>query len=109
MWDEFGLQVFIHNKDQMYFPKIDKIFGSEFMALQVDSARMKKVKEENTTYRIMTTYSMVKTHWKALDTPLKRCIKENEEANTTQCIVKFLEHNIGCSMGLAKSNAKFKR
>ena len=107
MWDDFGLQVFIHNKDQMYFPKIDKIFGSEFIALQVDSARM-NAKEKNTSYHIFDSFNMAKTHWKALDTPLKRCKSENREANTTQCIIRFLEQNIGCSMGLAKSNEKLK-
>ena len=93
----------------MYFPKMDKIFGSEFMALQVDSARVKKAKEEGTAFRIMAVYKMAKTHWKALDTPLKRCKSENKEANTTKCIVQFLENKIGCSMGLAKSNSKVKR
>ena len=107
--DTFGLNVFMHNKDQMYIPKIDKIFGSEFLSLQVDSARMKKAKEQGTAYHISTVYNMAKTHWKALDTPLKRCRSETKEANTTTCIVQFLENKIGCSLGLAKSNSKVKR
>ena len=69
--DTFGLNVFMHNKDQMYIPKIDKIFGSEFLSLQVDSARMKKAKEQGTAYHISTVYNMAKTHWKSLDTHLK--------------------------------------
>ena len=108
MLDTFGLQVFMHNKDQMYVPKIDNIFGSEFIALQVDSARM-KAKKNGSEYHIITVYKMAKTHWKALDTPIKRCRSENKEANTTKCIVQFLENRIGCSLGLAKSNSKVKR
>ena len=68
-----------------------------------------KAKEENTSYQIFTAYNMAKTHWKALDTPLKRCRSENKEANTTKCIVEFLEHKIGCSMGLSKGNSEVKR
>ena len=44
-WDNFQLFAFIHNKDQMFFPKVDKIFGSEVLALMVDGARMKKARE----------------------------------------------------------------
>ena len=106
--DTFGLFVFMHNKDQMYVPKMDKIFGSEFIALQVDSARM-KAKKSGTEYQIITVYNLAKTHWKALNTPHKRCRSENIEANTTKCIVQFLENRIGCSLGLAKSNSKDKR
>ena len=109
MWEKFGLQVFLHNKDQMYVPKIDNIYGSEVIAFLVDSARMKKAREQGTAYDIRTVHKMAKTHWKALDTPLKRCRSENKEANTTQCIVQFLENKIGCSLGLAKSNSEVKR
>ena len=107
--DKFGLYVFIHNKDQMFFPKVDKIFGSEFLALMVDGARMKKAREQGTAFHISTHYKLSKSHWKALDTPTKRCKIENVEANTTKCIVQFMETKIGCSMGLAKSNSNFKR
>ena len=108
MSDDYGLQVFMHNKDQMYVPKIDKIFGSEFLALQVDSARMKSL-ELGSAYDITTVHKISKTHWKAIDTPHKRCSYENKEANTTQCISQFFENKIGCSMGLSKSNSQFKR
>ena len=102
LWDNFGLYIFIHNKDQMYFPKIDRIFGSDFIYIQV-------AKPNGTGYFIMQHYNMAKTHWKALDNPLKRCRSDNNKANTTQCLTQFLEHNIGCSIGLAKSDTQVKR
>ena len=108
--DTFGLHIFIHNRGQMYFPKMDKIFGSNFMALQVDSARVKKGMAEGKIFHIMSTYKMEKTHWKALDTNTKRCISDNyKEANTTKCITEFLENKVACSVGLPGSNSKIKR
>ena len=108
LMDNFGLFVYIHNKDQMYFPKIDRIFGSDFIHLKINSLRM-KAKPNGTGYIIEQYYAMAKTHWKALDTPLKRCRSDNVKANTTQCLTQFLEHKIGCSIGLAKSDAQVKR
>ena len=107
-WDNFGLYVFIHNKDQMYFPKMDRIFGSDFIYIEVDNPRM-KAKPNGTGYIIKQHYNMAKTHWKAMDTPLKRCRSNKFTANTTQCLTQFLEHNIGCSIGLARSDTQVKR
>ena len=97
------LYVFLHNEDQMYIPKINKVFGSEFIYLKVDSTMMK---DHNYVY---TFYKMSQTQWKALDTSQKRCKSDGREANTTQCLTKFLEQRIGCSMGLARSNPKVAR
>ena len=80
----------------MYFPKLDEIYGSEHIYLRVD-----KTIEHQIYYQ---AYKMTKTHWKALDTPDKRCDDSYSEANTTQCITRYLEHTIGCSMGLAGSD-----
>ena len=101
----FGLFLFIHNKDQMYFPKIDKIFGSEGKFVQLDM----KTKQEGTGQLISQYYAIQKTHWKALDTPLKRCRTDNVKANTTQCLTHFLEHKIGCSVSLSGSDSQIKR
>ena len=94
----------------MYFPKVDKIFGSDYMSFQVDSARVKRGMKDGTKFHIMTTYKMAKTHWRAMDTNNKRCISHhNKEANTTKCITEFLENKVGCSVGLSGSNPKIKR
>ena len=81
----------------MYFPKVDEIYGSDLIYLKVD-------KPLNLTTIYHQTYKMTKTHWKAVDTPDKRCDDSDSEANTTQCITSYLEHKIGCSVGLAGSD-----
>ena len=81
----------------MYFPKLDEIYGSELIYLKAD-------KPPNQTTIYQQTYKMTKTHWKAVDTPEKRCDESDSTANTTQCITSYFEHTIGCSMGLAGSN-----
>ena len=91
----------------MYMPKINRVFGSEFMYLKVDSALMKE--KSNPGNHVYQYYKMTQTQWKALDTPQKRCTYDNKEANTTQCLTHFLEHRIGCSMGLARSDPKVAR
>ena len=105
--EDFGLYIFLHNKDQMYVPKINRVFGSEFMYLKVDSALMKE--KSNPGYYVHQNYKMTQTQYKALDTPLKRCTYDNKEANTTRCLTHFLEQRIGCSMGLARSDPKVAR
>ena len=47
-------------------------------------------------------------HLKAIDTPEARCDVENKD-NTTECIAKYLEDSIGCSMGMAGSRMKTER
>ena len=81
----------------MYFPKVDEIYGSELIYLRVD-------RPPNQTTIYQQTYKMTKTHWEAMDTADKRCDNTDLWTNTTQCITSYLEHEIGCSMGLAGCN-----
>ena len=105
--DDFTLYLFLHNKDQIYLPKINGVFGSDFTYVKVDKARMK---EMNTTEcHIYTFYQLTQTQWKAFDTPKKRCISDKRAANTTQCITRYLEDRVGCSMGLARNDPEIQR
>ena len=88
-------------------PIINSLFGSDFMYVAVDSSRMKAIRTPG--YTVYQFYKMDRTQWMALDTPLKRCTNDNKEANTTQCLTQYLEHKIGCSMGLARSDPKVVR
>ena len=85
-----GYRYYLHNKDQMYFPKVDEIFGSKVF--------YSPMAEGSPTYKIK------RIRWKALDTPGKRCTSQDTEANTTKCITAYMENTIGCSMGLAGSD-----
>ena len=107
-YDMFGLFLFIHNQDQMYFPKIDNIFGSDGKFIQLDRARM-EAKPKGMGYLISQSWKIKKTHWKALDTASKRCTRDDTKAKTTKCLTHFLEHKIGCSVGLPLGDNQVRR
>ena len=53
------------------------------------------------------TFTITRTHWKALNTVDKRCDEDTKmEANTTKCITHYIEEKTGCSMGFAGSDPK---
>ena len=88
--------LFVHNRDQMYLPKIDDTFGSNFQSIKI-----KKGMLDMNDSMALVDYNVKMTHWKSLDTPDKRCDTSNSAANTTGCITKYLENTINCSMDLA--------
>ena len=93
--------IFIHNKDQMYFPKIDQIYGSYYFYLDFS---------EMENYSCLgKQYTLLRTHWKNLDKDRNRCDERNTEAQTTNCITQFLEQNVKCSMGLKGGSIDIKR
>ena len=95
-----GFHTFIHNKDQMYFPKVDEIFGSDYILVTVDDA-VKKVHASATYEQI---YKMRRTHWKSLDSSKKRCNDGGGNENITHCLTSYFERMTGCSMNLALSD-----
>ena len=62
---------------------------------------------------IFQDFRFTRVHWKALDNEKQRCDSQRsyaEENNTvTECIVAYLEREIGCSMGLQGSNPNVRR
>ena len=98
------IAIFVHNKDQMYIPKSDEIFGSTFQSIKINEELLKN----NDSYFLMD-YKVKRTHWKALDIQSKRCDPSNSPGNATQCITSYLENTIGCSMNLALSDPKMNR
>ena len=91
------LYFFIHNKDQMYLPKQDEAFGSYYIF---------KIFPRGKNSR--QSYSLHRDHWKALPTESHRC-DVKASVNTTSCITKYMEHTIGCSMGMRGGNPDLKR
>lgn len=81
----------------MYFSKKDLIFGSEFLYIEIDTGSKKG------NY-FTQDFKLGRALWKNLDTNEKRCNKDKTEGSTTECITRYLERSIGCSMGLAKSD-----
>ena len=100
-----GFNIFIHNKGQMHFPKVDKIFGSEFISIDM-TEKFKQAKKEERFKQVAfrQTFELSRTRWKTLDTPAKRCDDTDASPNTTECITHFVENTIGCSMGMDGSN-----
>ena len=95
--------IFMHNKDQMYFPKIDQIFGSYYFLLEIPQ------KYINKGVCIAKRYKLMRTHWKTLDKERSRCDSGKNAAKTTECITQNIEQNVKCSIGLEGSNSKIKR
>ena len=99
-----AIAIFVHNKDQMYFPKSDEIYGSNLQTIKIKKELFKK----NGT-RFLMDYQVKRTHWKALDTENKKCDKSKTAGNVTQCITNYYENTVGCSMDLALSDQRVKR
>ena len=96
--------LFVHNKNQMYFPKLDETFGSNFKSIKI-----KKEMVERNDSLFLVDYNLKMTRWKSMDTPNKRCDTSNSPANTTGCITKYLESTISCSMNLALGDSNLER
>ena len=89
----------------MFPPKIDKIFGSDLIHMKVDESQRKSM----ASAYYLQYYKIMMTQWKALDSPTKRCDNDATEPNTTLCLTRYLEHEIGCSMGLAGNDPEITR
>ena len=101
-----SFRVYVHNKGQMLFPRRDNIFGSHSYALDWDPEEVTIKNQKFISFR--QHFELERTRSKTIDTPKRRCDAENK-AKTTECIAKFLEDSIGCSMGLAGSRSEAER
>ena len=81
--------IFVHNKDQMYFPKTDEIYGSTYQSIKINEKLLK-----NNDSRFQLDYSVKRTRWKALDTQNKRCGTSNSAGHVTPCITNYLENTM---------------
>ena len=92
----------------MIFPRHDNIFGSHTYDLDWDpeTVSIKTIYGPRISFR--QHFELGRIRSKTIDTPDTRCDSENK-ANTTECIAKYLEDSIGCSMGLAGSRFEAER
>ena len=102
--DHMSFYFFIHNKDQMYIPKFDGAFGSYYFYKILLGSNYSPC--NNSCHQ---SYLLTRTRRKTLNTPGQRCDEGNGAPSTTQCITRYLEQKIGCSMGLRGTNPKLKR
>ena len=100
--------IFFYNKGQMYFPNPTKVFGSEFLLIELPS-------DAATIYDqyFKQKFYLTQIHWKAIDHEKQRCDDKRslgeEENSVSECVVGYLEEEIGCSMGLYGSKMENKR
>ena len=116
---EAQFRIFIHNKDQMHFPKIDEIYGSDFIIIKMEEQiklMQKGQKQENNNnndtqenIHFEQNFKLRRTRWKMLDTEKKRCDNTDRPADTTECIRRFFESKVNCSMGLDGGKPTIKR
>ena len=87
---------FVHNKEEMIFPKFDGIYGSAYLM---------KIGLAQRSYQQI--FFISRTHWRTLSNENKMCDEDhNTEANLTRCYTRYLENTIGCSIGMLGSNEK---
>ena len=95
------IHMLLHNRDQIYVPKTDEIYGSELTVLTPE------MRPAGTT--AIQYYKIKRKHIKGLDTPTKSCDEDRSKAHLTWCIASYLEKRIGCSMGLLRSDRQAPR
>lgn len=88
----------VYNKGQVWIGNTRGLYGS-------DTIYESKPRERGEKYSYEKIYPMKHVHWKMLDLKDQRCT-EGTGANTTKCIIQFLEHTFGCSMMLPERNTE---
>ena len=75
---------------QMFIPNWVELYGSQVIKPMEISL------SNDTCYNLVIV--MRKTRLKALDRPEERCDSNTRHPNTSQCIARYIERRIGCSM-----------
>ena len=92
----------------MYLPQYEKAFGSAYITIEPPNHGFNKY-DTNYSYTYSQKYLLKRTHWKAQDSEEQRCDEKNNARSTTKCITKYMESEIGCSMGLMGTNLTLTR
>ena len=109
--------IFFYNKGQMHFPNPTKIFGSDFLLMDLPNTALTQRPGNETglgKYQYFKQdFYLTQVHWKAIDHKKQRCDNKrsfvDEENSVSECIVGYLEEEIGCSMQLYGSKKEIRR
>ena len=93
----------------MYLPNYEKTFGSSFLKITLPHSTWQRERKGSSRFVYSKDYLIKKTYLKALDKDQQRCDQDNTMWNTTKCITRFLEQEIGCSMGLVGGASLYPR
>ena len=102
-----SFRVFAYNKNQMFLPNHDKIFGSHYLKIESPSKSVDPSSVDKPDF--YQEYAISITHLMNMDLAESRCNTCKTKENTTKCITNYLEEQIGCSMGLQGSTSGLKR
>ena len=91
----------------MYLPNYENTFGSSFLKIILPHGTEER--KGSSKFLYSQNYLIRKTYLKALDKDQQRCDSGNTVENTTKCITRFLEREIGCSMGLLGDTSLYPR
>ena len=77
---------------QMFVPNLVEVYGSQVTLPQNRGIDIWMGECYNYDMKI------TKSHLKALDQPSEQCDSSTRDPNTSECIAKYIEDRIGCSM-----------
>ena len=94
--DLLAYSIFIYNTGQMFVGNSRGLFGSNHI---LQFKQPKNAGKSNEYH-----YPLKQIHWKMLNQEKQPCKQDAQSADTTKCIMAFLEREIGCSMILQGQN-----
>ena len=75
----------------MVLPNWVKVFGSQYIRTTFENNMDKAFSYEQ-------NIEISRSYFEALDHPSEPCISDNNTANVSECIAKFIEGRMGCSI-----------
>ena len=82
------MDLFIHNKNQIFIPTDGEIFGSKNWRIL-----FKNCDKTRGCHRFLI---LRRTYWKAIDYEGQRCDDTQEAIDTSQCMANFIRDQVGC-------------
>ncbi len=85
------LDVYVHNKDQLFFPNRNDAFGSSLTT--IETFQYMKKGNNKPTVHLYTKLDLDKVEEQSLDKPKERCAQTGKVA---ECIVRYVEQKANC-------------
>ncbi len=87
------LDVYFHNRDQLFFPNRNNVFGSARLSFDT-SVHLSNASAKN---MYMTRLELDRQEERSLDKPGERCMEGLiRSKNVAECITSFFEGKLGC-------------
>ncbi len=98
----YGMDIYLHNRDQMFFPNFNQAFGSYKHYINLWSSA-------NWTSQHFTQLALMKTAVMAIDKPTDRCAEKKPESKDmlSYCYARFMESRLGCRQDIVNTFLQF--